>query len=794
MTSRFSNGTSSRFDFSDSVYSPNNSNNSYLALNEELNKYDSKHKQIINVANPTTQNSAINKQYLEDYVGNSYTDVVTNIELQAIDSAVQPVQNNISDLETNKINPAYNHSIEEHFNPQLFQDHLTTHSTTTYSGDWNETDTNNPKFIQNKPVMENYVTKTNPTVSNLKVEGDFEATGFKITQSDIVYNNRVWATQYNSNPVNNIIFNMKSPNIFNIRSISLTLEGSKNDNGDRCGADDVTIIFSINDVIQAQLNNYNFNSWGLNTIPLTDVNNPISINVNDIIKIEMINNSIDRKIVTKFQDKIDAEFISLNLDGDMSIEKMIELRLIGIEIDTASILATEWDENEGRHILNVSERLKLGLIDNVETIINENMINITNNSDVITSLETSNGNQDISIANHSTRITNLETNEVTNDGRITVLESAPGTDISGVETRLDTLENNPSWRKEVVDGGRSVYHSETGLSINIPDENSFGALLQPLSFPNKRIENTQIDVHLTSNFTEVSAWTIDIIKDGSLFRTYTADGGLSVGTKLVFIDSENEFNYNFNDVSIEILIRYSLPETNKTISWFSMEGLVTNGEMISFDPINFKLEPIENRITPIETNVSTLQTNRSIDYSNIVQIIPKINKLLGYMQDIGKSAKQYSITTQAIADGTEAVPIPFGSREDLSGWIDATTYLNEGKMLVLKSGVYLTNYNLYFTNPDTSIPHSFTVSLKKNGEVARISQVRTYVNDLNFNVSATAVLQLNVNDDIQILIDHNGRNNLTHGGSDYYQKSSFEVTLLKDDAVVYEDDIQIFTS
>ena len=90
---------------------------------------------------------------------------------------------------------------------------------------------------------------------------------------------------------------MKSPNIFNIKSSSLTLEG----------ADDVTVIFSINDVI-AQLNNYKFNSWGLNTIPLTAVNNPILINVDDIIKIEMINNSTDRKNVTQFQDKIDASY------------------------------------------------------------------------------------------------------------------------------------------------------------------------------------------------------------------------------------------------------------------------------------------------------------------------------------------------------------------------------------------------------------------------------------------------------------------------------------------------------
>ena len=62
-----------------------------------------------------------------------------------------------------------------------------------------------------------------------------------------------------------------------------------------------------------------------------------------------------------------------------------------------------------------------------------------------------------------------------------------------------------------------------------------------------------------------------------------------------------------------------------------MEGLVTNGEIISFDSNNFKLETIENRMAPIETNVSTLQTNRSVDYSNIVQIIPKINIVLGYM-------------------------------------------------------------------------------------------------------------------------------------------------------------------
>ena len=63
-----------------------------------------------------------------------------------------------------------------------------------------------------------------------------------------------------------------------------------------------------------------------------------------------------------------------------------------------------------------------------------------------------------------------------------------------------------------------------------------------------------------------------------------------------------------------------------------------------------------------------------------------------YIQDIAETAKQYSVTAQAI----EVVPIPFGSSEDLTGWVDAATYINEDKMFINKAGVYLINYNRHF--------------------------------------------------------------------------------------------------
>ena len=451
-------------------------------LDDDLN-FDIGGKKLVNVALPENDGDVCTKKYVTEKI------IEDNIlDATAIQNSANTIGAQITALNTtqagvydDKILPAYNHSVEEHFEPQLFQDHLTAHFAGTYSSDWTEEDTNNPKFIQNKPDLENYVTKTNPIINNLKVEGDFEATGFKITQSDIVYNNRTWATQYNSDPVDNIVFNMKSPNVFNVRSISLTLEASKISDGSRCGADDVTVILSINSVVKVQLNNYKFTSWGLNTIAIADVNNPIQINANDIIQIEMINNSADRKIVTKFQDKIDAEFISLNMDGDLSIEKMIELRLVGIEIDTSTILATEWDEGEGRHILNVSERLKLGAFDNVETEMNTM-------SDRIDSVELNNTNQDIFIADHSTRITNLE--------------AAGGTDLTPLENRITTVEGTSNTNSGTITNINSTLGNHTtsitGLNTTVnPFMGYFNTIKEKF---NKMLELHSVIGHMAAQF------------------------------------------------------------------------------------------------------------------------------------------------------------------------------------------------------------------------------------------------------------------------------------------------------
>ena len=148
---------------------------------DENSNFDISRKRLVNVGLPLNDNDACTKGYVQEKI-------IEELDSTAIQNSANNIGARIDGLEATdalvfdeKILPAYNHSIEEHFDSQLFSrpslPTLPEHTPVTGIRRIQTT----PNLYKTNPLWKIMLLKqtplsqTNPTVSNLKVEGDFEA-------------------------------------------------------------------------------------------------------------------------------------------------------------------------------------------------------------------------------------------------------------------------------------------------------------------------------------------------------------------------------------------------------------------------------------------------------------------------------------------------------------------------------------------------------------------------------------------------------------------------------------------